>query len=365
MSNSYVLYKKQLEGTYQTTVNKIEVYVNANNLDPVSKEELMNSLLDTFLSAQKDNRPVEKITGNNLERFCREFCSGFGFKENLLSFFEYMIPMIIMIFFMSLLGMMNIIEKIGRGEHLNPFTYVDKSQNNIEIISLFIGLTVATLIDYFANRLIKKWMFKYEKVTMSFAVAVHIAVIGIILIALIIPTIFFDEFLASVEVPEIIAPVGFVFCVTLILIVLYALIIRKRHKENIDTGSDIFSSYFAEKELENIQKYETERRKKLNDKRAKKGQKPLTDEEFLNGEILDCKKSLNPLFFIILPIAASEIMGLLQYFSLSEDEPVIDAVLLALLILIVGALISRLFYTNEKRFTQKRMSWIEKQQEKS
>ncbi|MBQ7953177.1 MAG: DUF1048 domain-containing protein, partial [Clostridia bacterium] len=71
------------EGEYRETFDKIDMYVGAKQLRENTKEELMSNLLDIFLSAQEEGRPVEKLTGKNIEKFCKEFCAGFGLKARL------------------------------------------------------------------------------------------------------------------------------------------------------------------------------------------------------------------------------------------------------------------------------------------
>ena len=41
-------------------------------LELILKEKIMN-LYDLLLQAQEENKPVEKIIGNNLEAFCKEY----------------------------------------------------------------------------------------------------------------------------------------------------------------------------------------------------------------------------------------------------------------------------------------------------
>lgn len=50
-------------------------------MDDDSQERLLGELLDMFLTAQQAGRPVKRIVGDDLEAFCRQFCSGLGWRN--------------------------------------------------------------------------------------------------------------------------------------------------------------------------------------------------------------------------------------------------------------------------------------------
>ena len=88
MRDSYVLYMDKLKGEYKETFQKINIYVVSQNVDTDTSETQMGELLDTFLLAQEEGRPVEKIVGNNLESFCKTFCSQFGWKNLIMNLLD-------------------------------------------------------------------------------------------------------------------------------------------------------------------------------------------------------------------------------------------------------------------------------------
>lgn len=65
MRDSFRLYQDKLQGEYKETFQQIDLYFSTQNVDEDTREEYMCDLLDVFLLAQDEGRPVEKITGKN------------------------------------------------------------------------------------------------------------------------------------------------------------------------------------------------------------------------------------------------------------------------------------------------------------
>lgn len=88
MQDSYAFYTDKLKGEYKETFEKIQVYQGTFRMDNDTYEERMMEILDIFLHAQEEGKPVERITGKNLEWFCRRFCRGAGWKSVLIDLAE-------------------------------------------------------------------------------------------------------------------------------------------------------------------------------------------------------------------------------------------------------------------------------------
>ena len=81
MKDSYVFYKDKLNEEYRTVFDQIEMYVISQNIDENTVEDRLGELLDIFLSAGESGKDVHKITGNDLEHFCKTFCSDISCSE--------------------------------------------------------------------------------------------------------------------------------------------------------------------------------------------------------------------------------------------------------------------------------------------
>lgn len=83
MKESYTLYKCNLNQFYRPVFEQIEAYVCTQSVDEQTREERLGELLDIFLSAQSEGKPVHKIIGNDIDRFCKSFCSDFNIKNRI------------------------------------------------------------------------------------------------------------------------------------------------------------------------------------------------------------------------------------------------------------------------------------------
>ena len=63
----------QLTGNYKTVFEKADMYCLIEAGSTEEAEEKIMNLYDLLLQAQEENKPVEKIIGNNLEAFCKEY----------------------------------------------------------------------------------------------------------------------------------------------------------------------------------------------------------------------------------------------------------------------------------------------------
>lgn len=75
--DNYKNYSVQLENQYQTTFQKLELYINGSaKLNDEEKNKCLVQILDTFLSGQAEGRPVAAITGSNLKNYCDNMIYG-------------------------------------------------------------------------------------------------------------------------------------------------------------------------------------------------------------------------------------------------------------------------------------------------
>lgn len=76
-TDNYKKYVVQLENQYQTTFQKLELYINGSaKLNDEEKNKCLLQILDTFLSGQEGGRSVAAITGSNLKNYCDNMIYG-------------------------------------------------------------------------------------------------------------------------------------------------------------------------------------------------------------------------------------------------------------------------------------------------
>ena len=88
MRDSYAFYTDKLTGEYRTVFDEIEMYIGTQTCDDITKEDKLSQLLDMFLSAEEEGKPVHKIVGGSVEEFCKTFCSDFGFEGTMLNILD-------------------------------------------------------------------------------------------------------------------------------------------------------------------------------------------------------------------------------------------------------------------------------------
>ncbi|WP_350343154.1 hypothetical protein PRVXT_002435 [Proteinivorax tanatarense] len=71
-------FKKQLRGEYLESFENAELYYKLNNIAESVTEGCLNEIGDLLINAQKTERPVEKVLGKNLERFCKNLRNAYA-----------------------------------------------------------------------------------------------------------------------------------------------------------------------------------------------------------------------------------------------------------------------------------------------
>ena len=354
MNNSYKIYKSKLKGEYRDVFEKVDIYVGATSIDSVSKEELLSSLLDTFLAAQEEGKPVEKITGKNINRFCSEICSGYGFKEHFMAFFEYIKPMVMIFCIWTLLEAIFYFSELGTIQGLSYFDYMV----GIDTISGYLfGLILGYLIDFVGNKILKHIMLKRKSFNIKNAVWVH----GIALVAMTVLIFIFLVVLTN-TLPDsgeqsLQIPLWTIQLIAFAQLVLCLIISHKIKKNDTDTLTTIEDVYSNEDIIKTIEKSTMARFEKMNQKREKKGKPPISEQEFLKDELKSCKKELSPIPYILMAVIIPLIFSAVKGFD--GFEGVNDFLMFYGICLIVGGLIVFMIYRSTRKIALKRIAWIE------
>lgn len=128
--------KKQLEGEYAAAYKKAAAYIHASNLYGLENEEsCLLQIMDDFLTAQKEGKPLYKITGPDLRRFCNKMMKA---ESQRLAFgvvyWLYTIPVIFL-----LISMVTVLETFLFTEEKVPLSTLKYIKINGNII-LFFGI---------------------------------------------------------------------------------------------------------------------------------------------------------------------------------------------------------------------------------
>lgn len=182
MAESYTNYKDQLSKEYQTAFERIEAYVFTCAVDENTREERLNELLDMFLTAQNEGRPVEKIVGKDIEKFSKLFCSSFSFKNRILNVADALKSYFLYIFVLSALQMIYWFLDLFNdwSEHNIMNRYM-----NIDVRLLIIDSVIMALLMFIIVVIFRKIMFKMKRFSMKFYTAVGSGVMSLGFIVLV------------------------------------------------------------------------------------------------------------------------------------------------------------------------------------
>lgn len=344
---SYRMYKSKLAGEYKDAFEKIDVYIGATNIDSASREELMNSLTDTFLSAQEEGKPVEKITGRNIEHFCHEVCSGYGFKEHFIAFFEFFRPMTYIFFILTFVPFF---EELEKNSILNYFSYQTSADT---ILGFITGMIWAYLLDFAANKIIKKVFINKRKVTVYSAALVHVCVLMISLLLLGVVIVLSDCLTPGDDESIWYIPLWTAQVISLGLVIICNAVTHKIKKQNIDSTVDVIDSYYNESFYRSLENIESKRFDKLNTKLAKKGQSLLSEQEFYEKEIKKLKREINPLYYIIIVLIAPFFCIVFGF------DGIVDFLIFYGVCIVIEGVVMLAIYLPARKAMLKRLAWLE------
>lgn len=204
MKESYTDYKEKLNTEYKTAFERIEAYVFTCAVDENTREERLNELLDMFLTAQIEGRPVEKIVGKDIEKFSEIFCSSFSFKNRLLNVANALKYYFLYIFVRSALQMiywfLDLFNAWADHNILNRYM-------NIDVRVLIIDSVMMALLAFILIVIFRKIMFKMKRFSIRIYTGVGSAVMGLGFIVLIAAELIaaFSDKIELTDTPTVIA----------------------------------------------------------------------------------------------------------------------------------------------------------------
>ncbi len=141
-----------LEGEYKTAFQKADMYATVNGVEMY--EDRVLNLYDMLTEAQERKAPVEKIIGNDIEVFCKEY---FAPTENEYRWVERLKGILQSLMVIAALIVVDdlwlVEEKVG---------FFDAKSN---IFPLVIGLGVAVLLEVVSKFVLEPIIFKKKKIS--------------------------------------------------------------------------------------------------------------------------------------------------------------------------------------------------------
>ena len=339
---SYTMYADKLNKEYTEAFDQVVTYLSTETIDEVTKDEQLGDLFDLFLTAQTAGRPVKRITGGNMEYFCRSFVSEFGWKNRLLYFADYTKRVAWFLLVFSVLDMLIAVWDGGFSALLNPTDVTN-------YFGYLVGMAICALVGALVGTLTRRTMFRLKKVSMR-ALQIVTAVVAFVAMAALFAFIFNTE--SSFPIPPWVAAA--VCCVYLGI---YYLLNRKRlakHKETQVKFGELVNAEAAKefpKEME--KKYQ-----KANARSVKKGKGELNYAAFLEKEERDCRRALKIKWFYLLTPPVVTMGSALYAAHFDGFGGLEDVIFFIVPMLVVECAIMYPFWRLTKYGVKQRQAWI-------
>ena len=263
---NYEAMRSKLRGEYSDVLERAEIYGIAKNINSEVQDEMMMNLFDILLSSQEDNKPVEKIVGNDMEKFLEDYYEGYTIGERLKMIPKELFRLMKILFVFELLDTIFMID-----EGVSFFQV--ETDISWFIVGIICGIIITTIGYVISNNMLKK---KKVKVNVIYGIIIALFVLSCIVLYNVV-----DKFQIQIK-SYVSIIISFVYIVIYIVV---RSIYRYKKTGSIHREKSPESEYGKpsisgeiEKTLpdEMVKKFY-----KMNKKNAKKGKPEITSEEYM------------------------------------------------------------------------------------
>ncbi len=337
MKDSYVFYKDKLQGEYKDVFDQVEMYVNCENVDEPTREDRLGSLLDMLLSAQESGRPVKKVVGNNIEDFCKMFCSDMGTQNKILRVLDTLKNIAVIELIFAFFDLLNADW---------PGTDFWSVVSDVNASGYLFCFAACILIGYITHFAVRSFMFKRKKVNMNLLKSIEVCMTVVSFIVMFV-------ILSSDKLNFFTCPVWAVMLVSAVYLVFYFIFNRKRSRENKQPKIK-FYDVVSEQARVNFDTIMEKRYNAFNKRNIKKGLGELSMREFLDNEEKDCDRSdkMDWLFYVT-PIVITGVS-----IFCADFDTVFDMLFYIAIMLAVQYIIMLFFLKVTKNANTEKREWI-------
>lgn len=308
---SYMIEKEKLEGEYKEVFERVEAYAMLRGVDSETQEDRLMNLVDLLLTAQVEQKPVEKIVGKNIKHFCKDYFGDYSALEHVvLDFPNWLYTMSWILFIFCVL-------EAVFPENEENFHIISAT---IEIQGYLFGIVTGIILSLILGSVGQVILFHLKKVNVT---VISVIVIFVGVSAVIGGCIWMGDRTISVPLlPTMIISGGYVAVYKGIQL---ALRYRKygTFKKPVKDGSvkEIFKESYQESMQKDLPKELKKRFLKMNGKRRKRGKPELTPEEYMELLHKENKKVLfqNKILLVMYILIWGFFVGLIATDSTVED----------------------------------------------
>lgn len=149
---NYSVLTDNLKGEYKKAFEQVELYGTLQGIGEEIMNDKMVNLYDMLLTAQQEERPVEKIIGKSTEVFCKDYFEDYDIKEWIQEVPYRIYRLAVVVFILEFM------EVFLWGEQ------TDLLHATSDMVPWICGVAGALLLDIVANIILKPMMFKTKKI---------------------------------------------------------------------------------------------------------------------------------------------------------------------------------------------------------
>lgn len=347
MKDSYVFYTDKLSADYRKAFDQVELYVQTQQIDELTREERMNELLDIFISAEEAGKPIERVVGKDIEAFCKAFCSEFDTSHRVLSFLDGLKVIAKTFVLVSLLDVFFLFLDWLDGAKIDLLS----SLTSLNTSGFLLAILVTATLGFLSNFIIRRIMFKRKRISMKVLRAIPV-VVAIVAFIVGFSVILFDiaDFIAC--------PVWLIFAIGALYLAIYYPLSYKRLRR--DKREKVRLTDMVNEEASKTFPAEMEKKYVNANKRSiKRGNGELSLEQFLEKEEKDCNRTEKTgWLYYILPIVITAVGALTGDF-----EGIADLLIYVGIMLAIEYSLMLWFWKIVKNGVKERRAWIKSKRE--
>lgn len=347
MRDSYMFYTDQLNAEYRGVFDQVEMYVSTENIDEITREEQLSELLDIFLSAQEAGKPVQSIVGHDIEKFCKTFCSDYGFHNKAQNLFDTLKTLAKGMVLISLLDILFLFLDWADGIVVDFWG----AFSSLNVSGYLMGILLAIVLGQISNFIVRRVMFQSKRISMKVLKAITLVVAG----ATFVLAFCFTDSGKTNLFP---CPVWVLLACGIVYLAIYYPLNYKRLREHSKQKvrfRDLVSMEMDKDFPDTMDlKYMA-----ANKRSIKKGKGELSMEAFLEKEEKDCRLTEKTApFYYLFPIVITAAGALAV-----EFEGYMDALFYIAIMLVIEYAIMIGFWKIVKKGVVQRRAWIQSKRE--
>ncbi|MCD8119107.1 MAG: DUF1048 domain-containing protein [Lachnospiraceae bacterium] len=332
---SYLIEKDLLTGEYRQVFERVESYAMLEGVGQNAQDEMLANLLDLLYTAQTEGKPATKITGPDVERFCRDYFAeqtGLdGWSRDMPTGF-YRLAWVMLVFCL-----------------IDIWTMEDGTTfwtAQTEIAGLLAGLIAGALVSFASMGFSRRFLFQLKRIS---AAVLSWVILGISVAVVVLIVLLTDRFGWTFELPLAALTLICAGYVVIYKAVQLGLRYRKTGSFKKDTSGESFLQLINDSVDQEMPKALSQKYRKECEKRSRKGEENRTYGEFLEAE-RRTRHRMNRVLLILYTVIWGVETVFIGVTNAQEGIPLWDTLIFAAVCGAILALVYRIFYCSKKGF---------------